>query len=216
MADFKVVKAWLELPVEEKDYWAGLTLLEKYSGKLHLVTQLRRNNTFSNLDRIQYELSLIAEVEYTPLQQVDPRDAVLPLGEAPSADSPSPLLDQLLKARAAKYGERNAISDTLADLEGEALAESTQKVVAIDDEIIALTTQIDYVEKHGKLPEPATDLTKDLESLQKEKKSLGEKISRLKGVLKKTPGNLEKQAEMDRLVAEREQVELQIKAFTTK
>lgn len=214
MSEMKVVKAWLELPVEERDYFGGLALLEKYSGKLHLVTQLRRNNTFTNLDRIHYELCLIAEVNYVPL--VEPKPSSNPVPVAGKVEVPkTPLLQGLIDKRAQLFIDRAKVSDILADLDGDALKEATDKVVGIDDETIAITTQIDYVEKHGSLPAPKENLTKDLEGFKAQKKSLGEKISRLKGQLKKSPGNLDKQAEMDKLVAEREQVELQIKAFTT-
>lgn len=126
----------------------------------------------------------------------------------------SDLLQGLLDQRAAKYAERNAISDTLADLDGEPLKEAAERVQKVDDEIIALTTQIQFVEKNGHLPVPVVNLEEDLEAFKKKKKSLGEKLSRIKADLKKTPGNLKKEAQAEDIKAQIAALDLKIKALT--
>lgn len=126
----------------------------------------------------------------------------------------SDLLQGLLDSRIGKYAERNVLSDTLADLEGEALKSGAIRVQKIDDEIIALTTQIQFVEQHGHLPVPKFDAAEDLESFKKKKKSLGEKLSRLKKELKTTPGNLKKEAQVEDIISQIAALDLKIKALT--
>lgn len=126
----------------------------------------------------------------------------------------SDLLQGLLDDRAAKYAQRNSLSDTLADLDGEALKQASDQVQKIDDEIIALTTQIQFVEQKGHLPVPVIDLQEDLESFKKKKKSLGEKLSRIKAELKKTPGNLKKEAQVEDIKSQIANLEIKIKALT--
>lgn len=202
------IKAWLA--AADKSYWRGVELVEKHGSSLSLVAQLRRKENRANLERINYELTKLAGVDYVPLEETKTNVPVVFTKE--SEGEGGDLVRELTQTRAEKYAERAKLSDMLADLKDEALKEATAKVVAIDEEIIALSTQIRYVGQHGRLPEKL-NVEDELTSLKTRKTRLGEKASRLRGKLKTNPGNLDNQAELDATVAEMEQLELQIRAL---
>jgi Txe/YoeB family toxin of Txe-Axe toxin-antitoxin module len=208
------IKAWLQDP--DRNYFDGIALFEKYGTNMTMVYNLRRINSTGNEERLIYELGKIADL---------PEEEVLAIfipvveeqiveGEQKPERKNSDLLQGLLDQRAAMYSDRNVISDTLADLQGEELKVASERVQKLDDEIIALTTQIQFVEANGHLPVPKVDLVEDLEAFKKKRKSLGEKLSRIKSELKTTPGNLKKEAALVEIQSQMEGLDLKIKALT--
>jgi hypothetical protein len=210
------IKAWLQ--DLHRNYSDGIALFEKYGTNMTMVYNLRRINNTGNEERLVYELGKIADLPEeevlaisNPVVEVEEQVVE---GDQKPANKNSDLLQGLLDQRAAMYSDRNVISDTLADLQGEELKVASERVQKLDDEIIALTTQIQFVEANGFLPVPKVDLVEDLEDFKKKRKSLGEKLSRIKSELKITPGNLKKEAALADIQSQIEGLDLKIKALT--
>ncbi len=204
------IKAWLA--AEERSYWRGVELYEKYGDNLTFVAQLRRHQTNGNFDALVYELSKLAEVPYVPIAEVPASDTFA----APAASAKpgeSDLLREMLERRAALYRARAEKSDTLADLDGEELRKAHLEVVELDDQIIALSSQIRHVEVHGKLPEPPA-IEEDLQELKTQRQRLAEKRSRARTAAQKNPDNLDHKSRLEQLDADIERLDFRIRQLS--
>lgn len=130
-----------------------------------------------------------------------------------------PLLAYLGKVRSWYYNRRAWLSDQIEGnpeqgqpkAEGEALARLVREIARVDDVTIAYGTQIKHVDETGQLPQDDVNPQELLATLEQRKKSLGEKKSRVKALLKDAPNNLDHQNSIKAIEEEVRELNTQIK-----
>lgn len=82
--------------------------------------------------------------------------------------------------------------------------------MALEERIIAMNTQVDYIKENGSLPPSKSDIAEQIEVLSRERKSLGEKASRIRKRLRRNPDNLDNETELKETVAESDALKARI------
>jgi chromosome segregation ATPase len=156
------IEEWLNS--ESKDYKEGIMLLDSIHRNKVLIRFIGQKETKANMDRINYHLSNyvgkpyipMVEVETKPLrnevQKMQPRVSfsvnIEPIKQAP---------EELLDKKRNLFNHRNKLSQAIqdqtkgkTDLNDED-KELVKELLAIDESIKAIDSQIEYWNKYGKL-----------------------------------------------------------------
>jgi hypothetical protein len=175
-------QAWLDAPVEKKNYMEGVSILVETNSNKALMRNLLNKDTLQNRDKVNYLLSRYLNVDYKPLpgtQQPDPQLA--PSVEEKSetvvlelkAEDEAKLEDeqfvagfpvevqQLIQMKKDGFNERNKLSQKITDItdevvEGQVLPGEvealTKEVLDIDEDIKAIDSKLAYFFQNGTLP----------------------------------------------------------------
>ena len=202
------IKNWLE--AEEKDFYLGLSLLQKVCRNKVLVMNLGKKETVKNLDKINYELSGYLKVLYQPV--------ILKPVEKPKKQDPietklieetefdvKALPDQVQKLFIQKRGfylERNKLSQQVQDetkgqtVVSKSVQEKVKSILEIDELIKAVDSKVEYYWKHGALPLDAEVQIDEeqkkisLEQIRKQIKNQNTYVTKARQRFEKNPENL--------------------------
>jgi hypothetical protein len=202
------IKNWLE--AEDKDFYFGLSLLQKVCRNKVLVMNLGKKQTPKNLDKINYELSVYLKVLYQPVTLKKPEQAkkTEPVKTKPIEETEfdvKALPDQVQKLFTQKRGlylERNKLSQQVQDeskgqtVVSKSVQEKVKSILEIDELIKAVDSKVEYYWKHGALPvdaaQPINEEQKKvtLEQIRKQIKNQNTYVTKARQRFEKHPENL--------------------------
>jgi hypothetical protein len=202
------IKNWLE--AEDKDFYLGLSLLQKVCRNKVLVMNLGKKETPKNLDKINYELSVYLKVLYQPVTLNQPEQAkkTEPVKTKPIEETEfdvKALPDQVQKLFTQKRGlylERNKLSQQVQDetkgqtVVSKSVQEKVKSILEIDELIKAVDSKVEYYWKHGALPvdaaQPINEEQKKvtLEQIRKQIKNQNTYVTKARQRFEKHPENL--------------------------
>lgn len=202
------IKNWLE--TEDKDFYLGLSLLQKVCRNKVLVMNLGKKQTPKNLDKINYELSVYLKVLYqpVPLKQPEQTKKTEPVKTKPIEETEfdvKALPDQVQKLFTQKRGlylERNKLSQQVQDeskgqtVVSKSVQEKVKSILEIDELIKSVDSKVEYYWKHGALPvdaaQPINEEQKKvtLEQIRKQIKNQNTYVTKARQRFEKHPENL--------------------------
>jgi hypothetical protein len=202
------IKDWLE--AEQKDFYQGISFLQKVCRNKVLVMNLGKKETAKNLDKINYELSRYLNADYHP---VEIKEVEKPLPEEPIETKPieetvfdvNSLPNQVQKLFIKKrslYLERNRLSQQVQEetkgqtVVSKAVQEKVKSILEIDELIKSADSKVEYYWKHGALPLDAEQQIDEeqkkvtLEQIRKQIKNQNTYVTKARQRFDKNPENL--------------------------
>jgi hypothetical protein len=202
------IKNWLE--AEEKDFYQGISFLQKVCRNKVLVMNLGKKETAKNLDKINYELSRYLNADYHPVLV---KEVEKPLLEEPIETKPieetvfdvNSLPNQVQKLFIKKrslYLERNRLSQQVQEetkgqtVVSKAVQEKVKSILEIDELIKSVDSKVEYYWKHGALPLDAEQQIDEeqkkitLEQIRKQIKNQNTYVTKARQRFDKNPENL--------------------------
>ena len=190
------IEEWLN--TEPKNYKEGISLLDAIHHNKVLIRFISQKETKANMDRINYHLSKYVDKPYIPMIQVEtlplrtevikmqPRVSVSvniePLNQAP---------DELLDKKRNLFSQRNKLSQAIQDqTKGKTELNDEDKqlvkeLLAIDETIKGIDSQIEYWNKYGKLySQEKEELPENQELSVANADEQKDKVSQLKKLIK--------------------------------
>lgn len=204
----KQIKDWLASEV--KDFYQGLSLLQKVCRNKVLVMNLGKKETPRNLDKINYELAIYLKEEYKPVVVIEePKSKAEKPIEFKSIEEtefdlkslPDPVQKLFIQKRSL-YLERNKLSQEVQDAtKGQtviptAVQEMVKSILEIDELIKTADSKVEYFWKHGALPvdggAPVDEQQKkiSLEEIKKKIKNQNTYVTKARQRFEKNPENL--------------------------
>lgn len=204
----KQIRNWLESEV--KDFYQGLSLLQKVCRNKVLVMNLGKKETPRNLDKINYELASYLKAEYKPVSVVEQSklEAEKPIEFKPIEETefdlkslPDPVQKLFIQKRSL-YLERNKLSQQVQDAtKGQtviptSVQEMVKSILEIDELIKTADSKVEYYWKHGALPveggKPVDEHQKkiSLEEIKKKIKNQNTYVTKARQRFEKNPENL--------------------------
>lgn len=221
------IKNWLE--AEDKDFYLGLSLLQKVCRNKVLVMNLGKKQTPKNLDKINYELSVYLKVLYQPVPLTKPEQPkkTEPIQSKPIEETEfdvKALPDQVQKLFTQKRGlylERNKLSQQVQDeskgqtVVSKSVQEKVKSILEIDELIKAVDSKVEYYWKHGTLPvDAAQPIDADqrkvtLEQIRKQIKNQNTYVTKARQRFEKNPENLRYAEELQKKLYELKELHYQ-------
>jgi hypothetical protein len=202
------IKNWLE--AEEKDFYQGISFLQKVCRNKVLVMNLGKKETAKNLDKINYELSRYLNTDYHP---VEIKEVEKPKPEEPietkaieetvfDVNSLPKQVQKLFIKKRSLYLERNRLSQQVQEetkgqtVVSKAVQEKVKSILEIDELIKAVDSKVEYYWKHGTLPLDAEQQIDEeqkkvtLEQIRKQIKNQNTYVTKARQRFDKNPENL--------------------------
>lgn len=221
------IKNWLE--AEDKDFYLGLSLLQKVCRNKVLVMNLGKKQTPKNLDKINYELSVYLKVLYQPvlLAKTEEPKKTEPVQSKPIEETEfdvKALPDQVQKLFTQKRGlylERNKLSQQVQDeskgqsVVSKSVQEKVKSILEIDELIKSVDSKVEYYWKHGALPvdaeQPIDEEQKKvtLEQIRKQIKNQNTYVTKARQRFQKNPENLRYAEELQKKLYELKELHYQ-------
>lgn len=221
------IKDWLE--AEDKDFYLGLSLLQKVCRNKVLVMNLGKKQTPKNLDKINYELSVYLKVLYQPVsfKVIEQPKKTQPVQTKPIEETEfdvKALPDQVQKLFTQKRGlylERNKLSQQVQDeskgqtVVSKSVQEKVKSILEIDELIKAVDSKVEYYWKHGALPVDAAQPIDaeqrkvTLEQIRKQIKNQNTYVTKAKQRFEKNPENLRYAEELQKKLYELKELHYQ-------
>lgn len=214
---------------EEKDYQVGISLLEKSGFKNRvLLNNLRNKESARTRDKLNYELSKIAKVPYTPLPEVvvkvlakvqepkpsqEEKEKTAPVANVASkpdlmAVKPdelarlTPELQEDVKTVYELTNKARQLSEQMKETpEGEELKKVVDELEETEKQIESASNRVQYFFQHGELPLPPgfnPDEQKKERSAENELANARSRLSNAKKALALDPGNSLKKEKFDK------------------
>jgi hypothetical protein len=202
------IKNWLE--AEEKDFYQGISLLQKVCRNKVLVMNLGKKETPKNLDKINYELSVYLNVIYQPVtSKIEEQPKIEePIKTKPIEETGFDIKDlpnqvqKLFVQKRGFYLERNRLSQQVQEetkgqtVVSKAVQEKVKSILEIDELIKAVDSKVEYYWKHGALPVDAEQQIDEeqkkvtLEQVRKQIKNQNTYVTKARQRFEKYPDNL--------------------------
>lgn len=202
------IKNWLE--AEEKDFYQGISLLQKVCRNKVLVMNLGKKETPKNLDKINYELSVYLKVSYQPVtSKIEEQPKIEePIETKPIEETGFDIKDlpnqvqKLFVQKRGFYLERNRLSQQVQEetkgqtVVSKAVQEKVKSILEIDELIKAVDSKVEYYWKHGALPVDAEQQIDEeqkkvtLEQVRKQIKNQNTYVTKARQRFEKYPDNL--------------------------
>ena len=202
------IKNWLE--AEEKDFYQGISLLQKVCRNKVLVMNLGKKETPKNLDKINYELSVYLNVIYQPVtSKIEEQPKIEePIETKPIEETGFDIKDlpnqvqKLFVQKRGFYLERNRLSQQVQEetkgqtVVSKAVQEKVKSILEIDELIKAVDSKVEYYWKHGALPLDAEQQIDEeqkkitLEQIRKQIKNQNTYVTKARQRFDKNPENL--------------------------
>lgn len=202
------IKDWLE--AEEKDFYQGISFLQKVCRNKVLVMNLGKKETPKNLDKINYELSRYLNTDYHPVEikEVEKPKPEEPIQTKPIEETvfdvnllPNQVQKLFIKKRSL-YLERNRLSQQVQEetkgqtVVSKLVQEKVKSILEIDELIKAVDSKVEYYWKHGALPLDAEQQIDEeqkkitLEQIRKKIKNQNTYVTKARQRFDKNPENL--------------------------
>ena len=202
------IKNWLES--EEKDFYQGISFLQKVCRNKVLVMNLGKKETPKNLDKINYELSRYLNTDYHPvtIKEVEKPEPEEPIKTKPIEETvfdvnslPKQVQNLFIRKRSL-YLERNRLSQQVQEeskgqtVVSKAVQEKVKSILEIDELIKAADSKVEYYWKHGALPLDAEQQIDEeqkkvtLEQIRKQIKNQNTYVTKARQRFDKNPENL--------------------------
>jgi hypothetical protein len=158
------IRAWLDS--SDKDFYTGLSLLQKVSRNKVLVMNLGKKQNHKHLDKINYELSNYLKVNYQPIKPAEPIKVAKekPIETKPIEKTefdfnslPDPV-QKLFTQKRKFFMERNKLSQEVQDdtkdqtVIPKSVQEKVKCILELDEFIKAVDSKIEHYWKYGSLP----------------------------------------------------------------
>ena len=213
----------------EKDFYLGLSLLQKVCRNKVLVMNLGKKQTPNNLQKIHYELGKYLNIDYKPinLPEVIEVAAAKPIATKPIQETeydikslPDPVQKLFIQKRG-YYLERNKLSQQVQDeTKGQTvIPKSVQELVVsileLDEMIKAVDSKVEYYWRYGTLPvdgkTPVDDQQKKitLEDIRKKIKNQNTYVTKARQRFEKNPENLRYAEELQKKIYELKELHYQ-------
>jgi hypothetical protein len=226
------IKEWINSI--EKDFYLGLSLLQKVCRNRVLVMNLGKKETPNNLEKIYYELGKYLNLDYKP---INPPEAVemapaKPIDTKPIEETdydikslPDPVQKLFIQKRGF-YLERNKLSQQVQDeTKGQTvIPKSVQELVVsileLDEMIKAIDSKVEYYWRYGALPvdgkTPVDDQQKKitLEDIRKKIKNQNTYVTKARQRFEKNPENLRYAEELQKKIYELKELHYQRDALS--
>jgi hypothetical protein len=223
----KQIKEWMDSI--EKDFYLGLSLLQKVCRNKVLVMNLGKKQTPNNLQKIHYELGKYLNIDYKPinLPEVIEVAAAKPIATKPIQETeydikslPDPVQKLFIQKRG-YYLERNKLSQQVQDeTKGQTvIPKSVQELVVsileLDEMIKAVDSKVEYYWRYGTLPvdgkTPVDDQQKKitLEDIRKKIKNQNTYVTKARQRFEKNPENLRYAEELQKKIYELKELHYQ-------
>jgi hypothetical protein len=226
------IKDWMDSI--EKDFYLGLSLLQKVCRNKVLVMNLGKKQTPNNLEKIHYELGKYLNIDYKPinLPEVIEVAAAKPIATKPIQETEydiKSLPDSVQKLFIQKRGfylERNKLSQQVQDeTKGQTvIPKSVQELVVsileLDEMIKAVDSKVEYYWRYGALPvdgkTPVDDQQKKitLEDIRKKIKNQNTYVTKARQRFEKNPENLRYAEELQKKIYELKELHYQRDALS--
>jgi hypothetical protein len=202
------IKDWLE--GEEKDFYQGISFLQKVCRNKVLVMNLGKKETAKNLDKINYELSRYLSTDYHPVEikeveKPKPEEIIetKPIEETVfDVNSLPNQVQKLFIKKRSLYLERNRLSQQVQEetkgqtVVSKLVQEKVKSILEIDELIKAVDSKVEYYWKHGALPLDAEQQIDEeqkkitLEQIRKKIKNQNTYVTKARQRFDKNPENL--------------------------
>jgi hypothetical protein len=202
------IKDWLE--AEEKDFYQGISFLQKVCRNKVLVMNLGKKETAKNLDKINYELSRYLNTDYHPVEikeveKPKPEEIIetKPIEETVfDVNSLPNQVQKLFIKKRSLYLERNRLSQQVQEetkgqtVVSKAVQEKVKSILEIDELIKSVDSKVEYYWKHGALPLDAEQQIDEeqkkvtLEQIRKQIKNQNTYVTKARQRFDKNPENL--------------------------
>ena len=223
----KQIKEWMDSI--EKDFYLGLSLLQKVCRNKVLVMNLGKKQTPNNLEKIHYELGKYLNIDYKPINLPDLIEVApaKPIATKPIQETeydikslPDPVQKLFIQKRG-YYLERNKLSQQVQDeTKGQTvIPKSVQELVVsileLDEMIKAVDSKVEYYWRYGALPvdgkTPVDDQQKKitLEDIRKKIKNQNTYVTKARQRFEKNPENLRYAEELQKKIYELKELHYQ-------
>lgn len=227
------IEIWLNS--NPKDYEKGIALLNAVHYNKYMIRFISRGKSIANLDRIIYHLSNYVGKPYVPILDVETKPEKKILAAKPEAKTTSVKVEELptipnelLDKKRELFSKRNQLSQAVQDqTKGKSdLSEDdkslVKEVLAFDEKIKSIDSQIGYWEKYGKLPDQAKDeIPENKEMEVKNADEQSEAVAKLKKLIKnqmtyitKAKAKFDRNSENLRLAEDLEKKRMELKRLT--
>jgi chromosome segregation ATPase len=229
------IEEWLQ--TEPKDYQKGIELLNQVHHNKVMIRFISGKKTIANLDRVIYHLGNFVGKPYVPLMkpEIESKPIRLVAKEKPEVSSPSVKVeqisnapDELIERKRGIFSQRNKLSQAIqeasqgkTDLPDE-VKQMVKDLLAIDEQIKAIDSQINHWNQYGKLPDaPKEEIpeNKELQVTNEDEKS--DAIAKIKKLIKnqltyvtKAKAKFDKHPENLRFAEDLEKKRLELKRLT--
>ena len=226
------IKEWINSI--EKDFYSGLSFLQKVCRNKVLTMNLGKKETPKNLEKINYELTKYLNVDYKPINA--PEVIEKPVAKAIATKVieetdydikllPDPVQKLFIQKRGF-YLERNKLSQQVQDeTKGQtvipkSVQELVKSILELDEMIKAVDSKVEYYWRYGALPidgkTPVDDQQKKitLEDIRKKIKNQNTYVTKARQRFGKNPENLRYAEELQKKLYELKELQYQRDALS--
>jgi hypothetical protein len=226
------IKDWINSI--EKDFYSGLSLLQKICRNKVLTMNLGKKETPKNLEKINYELGKYLNVEYKPINapEVIQKPVAKPIATKLIEETdydikllPDPVQKLFIQKRGF-YLERNKLSQQVQDeTKGQtvipkSVQELVKSILELDEMIKAVDSKVEYYWRYGALPidskTPVDDQQKKitLEEIRKKIKNQNTYVTKARQRFEKNPENLRYAEELQKKLYDLKELQYQRDALS--